>query len=242
MEEKMESIAIQGASNFSFSATKIDALESTEYTLVTIVCDISGSVTSFADELLTMIKTIVKACQKSPRADFLMLRVLLFNEQVEEIHGFKMLNSIDPDDYKDLRPSGMTALFDATFSAIGAEITYAKNLISQGFSVNGCVYVITDGADNRSSMTPGEIKKQVIESRKQETIESLLTVLIGINTSNLQTELDRFKKQADITAYIDAGDATPQKLAKLADFVSSSISSTSTCLGTGQQGNQTLTL
>lgn len=241
--KEMESTIIKGASNFSFSATKIDDLESTEYTLVTIVVDTSSSVYEFKDTLLKMVKAIVEACKKSPRAEYLMLRVLTFASSLDELHGFKMLNMINADDYKPFNPNGMTALYDATYSAIGAEITYAQNLIKQGYNVNGCLYIITDGEENNSSVTIDEIKRKIGTSMKQEVIESLLTVLIGLNTSgSVSKSLSMFKDKAMLSVYIDAGDATPQKLAKLADFVSSSISSSSMVLGTGKASNQSLTL
>jgi len=79
-------IATPGPGNFQFSAVRIEDLGATEYTLVTIVCDISGSVMSFADELLHCIKTIVIASQKNPRSENLLLRLLTFNHEIHEIH------------------------------------------------------------------------------------------------------------------------------------------------------------
>ncbi len=71
-------INIPGAGGFQFSAVRIEDLGATEYTLVTIVCDISGSVIPFADSLLECIKSIITACQKSPRAENLLIRLLHF--------------------------------------------------------------------------------------------------------------------------------------------------------------------
>ena len=68
---------------------------------------------------------------------------------------------------------------------------------------------------------------------KGEDIESLITILIGINAADCTQELDDFRQQAEIDQYIDAGKATKGKLAKLADFVSQSVSSQSQALGTG---------
>ena len=55
----------------------------------------------------------------------------------------------------------------------------------------------------------------------------------GINASSCQQELDEFKTLANLTQYVDVGEVSDQKLAKLAAFVSKSISSQSTSLGTG---------
>jgi len=45
--------------------------------------------------------------------------------------------------------------------------------------------------------------------------------------------LEQFKNEAGIDQFVSIGEATPAKLAKLADFISRSISSTSQALGTG---------
>ena len=90
-------ISIPGPGSFQFSAIRLEDLGASEYTLVTIVCDISGSVAPFAAGLLKCIKSIVGACQKSPRSQNLLLRLLVFNYTVMEIHGFKNLDTIDLD-------------------------------------------------------------------------------------------------------------------------------------------------
>jgi len=241
--DEMESLNI-GASNFSFSATKIDELGATEYTLVSIVVDKSSSVSPFADLLLKMVKTIIESCKKSPRAENLMIRLLYFSSknQLEEVHGFKLLNSINTDDYKDIRPCGCTALVDASFSAIGSTLTYAKNLIDQDFDVNGIIFIPTDGEENNSTMTMSSIQKQIADSRKQENIESLQTILIGLtDDGNISTYLQRFKDEAGLDEYIDVGEVTEKSLAKLANFVSQSISSQSQSLGSGS-ASQPLTI
>ena len=233
-----ENIKIPGGGNFSFSAIRLDNLGATEYTLVTIVTDVTGSVSGFAKELLEMKKTIIKACKKSPRAENLLVRDILFNDiiGVREVHGFKLLNMIDPDkDYQPFNPNGATPLYQATYEGIGATISYSKSLMDQDFNCNGAVYIITDGEDNVPGFaTPAKIEKMVKDAEQKETIiESLITVLIGVNARQCTRALNEFHVNAGLTQYIDAGDATPQRLAKLAGWVSKSISSQSQALGSG---------
>ena len=242
-DDAMEQMKVPGPGTFTFSAVKPDELGASEYTLVTLVIDNTGSVYTFAEKLLETVKTIIKACKKSPRAENLMVRYITFNTKIEEIHGFKELHSIDPDtDYEELNPRSMTALFDACYSGIGSTLTYADTLTDQDFDVNGAVYIVTDGEDNNSSMGPGEIKKQLIEAMQGEKIESLVTVLVGLKDPSLtgddwanyiSKKLENFKDDAGLTQYVDVGDATEGKLAKLADFVSESISSQSNSLNSG---------
>jgi hypothetical protein len=226
-------IPIVGGGAFNFSATKPEVLGATEYTLCSIIVDISGSVSPFSNELLEVVKSVVEACQKSPRADNLLLRLVSFNDSVMEVHGFVPISSINPSDYQALQCGGMTALFDATYEGIGATLSYGQKLVDQDFDVNGIIFCIGDGWDNSSTMSPRAIKDLVDKAVIGEEIESLLTILVGINISSCKAELEDFKNEANLTEFLDVGDATPQRLAKLAQFVSKSISSQSASLGTG---------
>ena len=218
-------------SSFSFSAVKPEHLEATEYTLVTIVVDVSGSVLTFKSDLLNMLKAVIKACQKNPRSENLMFRLVEFNEHLRERHGFKLLADIDPDKYDEFDPRGGTALFDSTFEAIGATATYSQSLTANDYTVNGAVYIVSDGEDNASKFSPTMIKTAVEKTKTAEVIESLITVLIGLNTKQCGSYLKRFKDDAELTQYVDLGDVTPGKLAKLGGFISKSVSSQSQALG-----------
>ena len=89
------------AGHFGFSAAKIEDLGATEYTLVQIVVDVSGSTYSFRTEMEQSLKEVVRACQHSPRSDNLMIRLLIFADDVQEVHGFKLLENCNLDDYND---------------------------------------------------------------------------------------------------------------------------------------------
>ena len=92
MDKDLEQL--NAGSNYKFSATKLTKLGAAEYTLATIVEDASGSVSGFAADLEQAIKTIYKAMDKSPHKDNLMLRLTQFNDNLKELHGFKLLGSI----------------------------------------------------------------------------------------------------------------------------------------------------
>ena len=237
-------VGIAGPGNFQYSRVKIENLGASEYTLVTIVCDISGSVVGFAGQLLDSIKMIVKACKKSPRVENLLVRFLTFDDKIYEIHGFKELSKIDENNYEPLKPYGYTALFDATYDAIGATLTFSKELVDLNYDCNGAIYIITDGMNNRGIMTPKSIKDKIESALKNEEIESLVSILIGLHDPNdswsneVKKHLNDFKEDAGLTQFIDVGDATAQKLAKLANWVSQSISSQSQALGSGGPSQQ----
>ena len=218
---------------FHFSAVRPETLGASEYTLVTLVLDKTGSVHSFANDLFSIKKTVVDACRKSPRSDFLLLRVVEFNSAVDEVHGFRPLAEIDSADYVTPNCGGMTALNDAVFAAVSATNAYGKTLADQDYLANGIVIIGTDGDDNASRTRVADLKAELAKGVKAEHLESLRTVLVGINAGQCRASLESFKNDAGLDQYVDVADASAQRLAKLADFVSRSISAQSQSLGTG---------
>lgn len=220
---------------FQFSAVSVDKLTETQYTLVTIAVDISGSVGGFDDQLLNMLRAAVEGCKKSPTAENILIRVLTFNSDVTEVHGFRVASGIDPTaDYSSLRPYGFTALTRAAYEGFSAIVEYGKNLVAQDFDTNGILFVITDGMDNQSGNITNRMVKEVIEdARKTEQLGAIRSILIGINDVDCRSALTTWQQECGMDEFISMGDVTPGKLAKLGGFVSQSVSSSSQSLITG---------
>ena len=222
--------------NFAFSAAKIENLGASEYTLATIVADRSGSTSGFQNDMENALKEIVKALQLSPRADNLLLRFVSFDNNLLEVHGFKLLQDCQQDDYANtLSPGGSTALFDSTLNGIEATVNYGKQLTDQDFDCNGILFVVTDGCDNCSTFGKPQVKDALAKIVSSEVLESMLSILIGVNITDtyVARELDTFNREAGFSQYVELKDADKSTLAKLAKFVSQSISSQSQALGTG---------
>jgi uncharacterized protein YegL len=213
--------------NYGYSAVRLDDLGATEYTLVTIVQDESGSVEDYRKNMEACLKEIVKACKYSPRADNLILRFMTFRQTVTD-QGFKLLSQINLGDFDGcLSPGGGTALFDATENAIAATDDFGKKLGDQDYNANAILFIITDGDDNSSALGATDVKKALQKATKSEHLESVVSVLIGVGMAGQQgikDYLNNFHK--------DAG------LAKLAAFVTKSISAQSAALGTKGPSNQ----
>lgn len=234
-DSSMENIKNIGTSGYGYSAIKIENLGASEYTLVGIAADRSGSVASFCNEIEAGVKSVVEACRSSPRCDNLMLRFLTFDQRLIEVHGFKPLTDCAPDSYNGTcQAGGSTALYDACYNVIGSLRDYGRTLYAGKYTANGILFVITDGEDNASTMTPGEIKKILAEVVTEEKLESLITVLVGVNVQgHVEQALKQFAADVGFTQFVPLKDATPKTLAKLAAFVSKSISSQSQALNSG---------
>ena len=227
---------------FGFSAVQADKLSSTEYTLATIAVDLSGSTSGFNGLLRDMLKEIVKALRKDPRAYNMLIRVIAFNSTITEVHGFMEPDQIDNAAYDNLSSNGSTALFDATYAALEATERMAESLVANRIDCNAGLYIITDGDDNMSSKRIEHIKAQLDALLISEKIESIITFLIGLKDSSVTGTshaaavtkyLDDFKNKAGIMHFIDHGDVSAASIAKLAFNISQSVSSQSQSQGTG---------
>ncbi len=236
-DDNMEHHGI-GGSRYGFSAAGLDRLGASEYTLVAIAADTSGSVCPFIQDIEACIRSVVKACHRSPRADNLLLRVVGFDDDLSEVHGFKPLNECAPVGYDGcLETGGCTALYDAAHNAVTSVTRYGRTLTDHDFDANGIVFVITDGMDNSSTMTAGEVKKALAAAVTGEHLESVLSVLVGVNvdgeSGGVASYLRSLAKDAGFDRYVELGDASPGTLAGLADFLSRSIALQSRALATG---------
>ena len=165
-----------------------------------------------------------------------MIRLVTFSTGMTEVHGFKLLEQCNPDDYKKiLRTNGGTALYDAAENAISAITAYGKQLSDADFATNGIVFVLTDGEDNASKLTVRNVRDGLQGAVMNESLESLISILIGVNVQDARigAYLQDFKNEAGFTQYVEIDKADAKSLARLADFVSRSISAQSKALGSG---------
>lgn len=225
-------------SNYSFSAEKLDSLEEMEYTLVTIALDLSGSMGGYENDMKSSLTTIIESCKKAPKADNILIRVISFNSHLKEEIGYVPIVAVDPDEIS-FSTTGMTDLYGAAYSAVGATVQYAEDLLSRDILCNGILFVITDGYDTCHAMSPDRVRSVLMESAKEEKLESIISVVIGLgyNQDSVQTETIREVLGFSHGKYF--GEITSQNLAKLSGFVSKSVSSQSQSLGTGTSAQLT---
>jgi hypothetical protein len=228
---------LKGASGFHYSAVKLSKLGASEYTIVGIAADVSGSTTAFRPGIESMVKTVIESCRLSPRADNLMARLMVFSNHIEEVHGFRLLNDCHLAAYDGVitnARSGMTSLYDTSVDLVSSMAKYGKTLLQNDYTVNGVMFVITDGRDEGSTLTVSALREAIAEAMKTESLESLTTVLIGVSVDTAtDAYLQQLKTDAGFSQYVGLADATTKSLAKLGGFISRSISSASQSVGTG---------
>jgi hypothetical protein len=222
---------------FQFSNMKIDLLGASEYTIGVVVTDLTGSVGGFHSDLIDVSKSVLEACRKHPKAENFLLRSTVFNSDinVKEIHGFNPVNSIDSTIYDGFPfPSGSTPLMDAHLEACESLYQFGNQLAANQFTVNAVLFIITDGGENSSANRDMDtIKKIMARLRNGDPLESFTAILIGVNDSYDRATLKQYQVESTIDEYKSIGDATPGSIAKVAQFISKSLSTASQSLGGG---------
>lgn len=229
----MESFKANG-SGFQFSGVNFDNIQAMEQTLVGMLVDCSSSVSGFAQEIEGCLKSSLEGCQKSPRVDNLLVRSLAFNSKLNELHGFRPLADCHLGNYDGcVQPKGSTLLYDATVNMVDSLATYGTGLTSRDYTANGIIVILTDGEDVGSTFGVHTVKEALQRARRTEALESLLTILIGINVQDatIGKYLQSFKVEAGLDQYLEAKDASPKTFAKIAGFISKSVSSQSQAIG-----------
>jgi len=220
---------VELANGFHYSPIGIEKLDDDQYTFLIMAYDTTGSVRGFAELMNLLNEKLLSACQKLPKVHNIIVMMVEFNDSigVKEIHGFKLLTDIDPaNDYPEFKPWGGTNLYDAAFMTVEAAITEGARLYDKGYTVNGVIFIVSDGDENSSRKIhdPGEIKVKTDEARRGEKISFLQTVLIGVKDPEITGEvwadeisvrLEEFQLKAGIDKYVDIGDATEESILKL---------------------------
>lgn len=235
--QTLQSFMIPGT-NYGYTAANVDELGSFENTIATGVFDESGSTSSFKKEMEVCIKEIIKSLRMSPCADKLIYRHIQFDDQMREHHGFKPLIECKESDYEGIwNGGGQTALYNTCVNVLESTKDYAKQHAERRYTVNGIVYVVTDGVNyltSSASKTKEDVKKSLEETIQSECLESMITILIGISSNqNILKELGELKDFIGFTQFIPIENANQKSLAQLANFISKSVVSQSQALGTG---------
>lgn len=223
-------------SHYGFSNINVNDLGADSYTLFGLVLDKSGSVTGFNQVIEDAAKNIIKGCQSAPRADNMMVRCLTVDSHVNQVHDFKLLVDCAPDSYTGIiTPGGCTSLYDASVDIVKSLANAGKDLLAKDYKVNGIIAIVTDGEDVGSTNTVANVKNAVEEARRQECLESIIVILIGVNINDPRISqcLKDFVQGANIDQYVEVDKADPKTFAKIAGFIVASVSSQSQSLGTG---------
>ena len=185
------------------------------------IVDISPSITTYVKDLNHAFNDFTETMQKSHVADQLMVSIVEFNDKVNIKTGFQPIKQIPQMTFV---PAGMgTALYQATAQGLDIAIKYRQNLESSGVMAKTLIFVITDGMDNRSSITAAQVKKQIEDILAQEqNAFSFTTILFGVGDAYT---FEQAQKEMGVQHLAQVG-TSGAEIRKMINFISQSISNT----------------
>ncbi|MCA9970117.1 MAG: VWA domain-containing protein [Anaerolineales bacterium] len=149
--------------------TPLAQLATNEVTLAMNIIDMSGSMTPHAASLVRAYNDhYLAAMANSTAVQDILVSTILFNDQVQLLHGYVGLPDavhLTPAVYQ---PYGTTALYDAIAGGLTNMVLYAQQLRHSGVMVRCLVIVYSDGEDNASNQRAQDIRRTAQELLKQE--------------------------------------------------------------------------
>jgi hypothetical protein len=147
----------------------LDQLASNEVTLAMNIIDMSGSMSSYAADLIRAYNDdYLAAMAGSTAAEDILVSTILFNNNVTLFHGYVNLLDAPALVRKDYTSSGSTALYDAAALGLTNMVVYAQHLRQMGVMVRCIAIVYSDGADNASKQPAINVRRASKELMRQE--------------------------------------------------------------------------
>lgn len=160
---------LNGPTMMTAVGTPLDELETNEVTLAMNIIDMSGSMAPHANALIDAYNDdYLAAMRGSSAADDILISTILFNRNINLLHGYVPLEDAQTLDRTVYQPDNMTALYDAVASGFTNMVLYAQQLRQSGVMVRCLVMVYSDGDDNASKQRASDIKKAAQELLDQE--------------------------------------------------------------------------
>lgn len=186
------------------------------------VIDVSPSIGRYESELNAAFNDFVQTMQQSHIHDRLFTSIVEFDERVRIRSGFQPIINVPVTNFH--AQGNGTALYDAVASGIKNAMDYRNTLEQTGINVKTLVFVITDGQDNSSSISPRAIKTILDDILASESNAfSFTTILFGVGpVQYFQSAKDQMGFQ-----HMAVVGNTGKEIKKMISFISSSISKSS---------------
>lgn len=166
-------VSIAGA-----AGTSIQDLMGDDVTLYVRVIDRSSSMSRFRSVVVEAANDQLDALVGSKAPDSILMSSFLFNTTSTLLHSYLALDKALRLDNNSYDPEGSTALYDAVMDAITSAVSYTQQLRDAGIRVRIVVVIVSDGEDNVSNHSAGQVKS-VIEDLIRQEIYTVAFVAFG---------------------------------------------------------------
>ena len=140
----------------------IDAVDSSEVVLVTMMPDDSSSIRFEGNSQLVRDghNLVLDSLLESKQQDAVQIHTRYLNG---ELYPYTFLDQAPRMDQGNYNPSGWTPLYDQTVLLLGTVIAQAQQFIDNGVAVRTVTLIITDGADQGSQRANPAMVKSIVD-------------------------------------------------------------------------------
>ena len=147
----------------------LNQLASNDVTLAMNIIDMSGSMHSYAHDLILAYNDdYLAAMAGSAAADDILVSTILFDTNVKLFHGYVNLLDAPPLTRRIYDPDGGTSLYDAVANGLTNMVLYAQQLRQSGVMVRCIVILYSDGDDNSSKQTAAAVRRAAQDLLRHE--------------------------------------------------------------------------
>jgi hypothetical protein len=136
----------------------LDDLDAAEATLVSVVLDMSSSMSPHAAGVIEAYNAMLGALQGSKAAASILLSTWTFADRPALLSGFQPVHWQKPLTAADYAPDGCTALYDALLGGMTGLVSYGQELVDNGVPNRRILFVLSDGGDNASRVTSLDVR------------------------------------------------------------------------------------
>ncbi len=157
-----------GAAIAAGLGVKVDDVQASEVTLVSMMPDDSGSMSSCVDEVITGHKLVIESLVGTKQKDSILAFCRLLNGAV--IYPFNPIDQVKMLDHTNYGAWHGTPLYDETVILLGTVLAKAQEFADAGVPARTCTLLLTDGYDESSvRASAATVKKIVTDMLKQES-------------------------------------------------------------------------
>ena len=138
--------------------TAVEDLDASDATLVSVVLDMSGSMSSHRRAVIEAYNAMLVALSGSKAAASILVSTWAFADTPTLLRGWQPVGWHKPLTKGEYAPGGCTALHDALLGCMTGLVAYGQELYDNGVPSRRIVFVLSDGGDNSSRATALDAK------------------------------------------------------------------------------------
>lgn len=169
MLESLDDLVQQGC-----QGVDLDAIDSEDVTLVSVIIDASSSMSGFSQEVINAYNDMfLKPIKGAKNAQSILITTWVFSSgdpagDCRLLHGYTPAPDCKPLSRTTYNPSGGTPLNDAVYNGETGIVAYGQTLRDSGTRTKCIVIVLSDGEENASRNTAVKVRKMSEDLLKQE--------------------------------------------------------------------------